>query len=149
MDRPRLGSLVRSFVAISATTALLGGALVGCKKESAPSNTATEIVQQTTPQPQANPAAAQAQALFQQTCAICHGGSGAGDGPASANLNPKPRNYTDKAWQASVTDDELKQIILQGGAAVGKSATMPGQPQLKDKPEVIDALVAIIRGFGK
>jgi mono/diheme cytochrome c family protein len=146
MDRPRLGSFVGSL----GMAALLCAALVGCK-ESKPSSTATEIVQSTTPaaQPAADAATQQAQALFQQTCAICHGPSGAGDGPASANLNPKPRNYTDKAWQASVTDEELKQIILQGGAAVGKSPTMPGQPQLKDKPEVLTAMVAIIRGFGK
>ena len=52
-------------------------------------------------------------------------------------------------WQASVTDDDLRNIIKFGGAAVGKSAVMPGAPQLKNKPEVIDELVKIIRNFGK
>jgi mono/diheme cytochrome c family protein len=92
---------------------------------------------------------AKAHEMFATVCAMCHGANGAGDGPAAANLNPKPRNYTDAAWQASVTDDQIRQTILQGGQAVGKSPMMPGQPQLKDEPEVLDALVKIIRGFGQ
>jgi len=91
----------------------------------------------------------EAKTTFATVCATCHGADGTGNGPASANLNPRPRNYTDAAWQASVTDDELRKIILLGGQAVGKSAMMPGNPQLKDKPEVIDGLVQIVRGFGK
>jgi mono/diheme cytochrome c family protein len=92
---------------------------------------------------------AQAQDMFGNVCAMCHGVSGAGDGPAAANLNPKPRNYTDPTWQASVTDDQIRKTILEGGQAVGKSPMMPGQPQLKDQPEVLDNLVKMIRGFGK
>ena len=91
---------------------------------------------------------AQAAAMFQNVCSQCHGMGGMGDGPAAASLNPKPRNYTDAAWQASVKDDDIKKIILEGGQAVGKSGMMPAQIQLKGKPEVVDALVKIIRGFG-
>jgi mono/diheme cytochrome c family protein len=91
----------------------------------------------------------EAKLLFQNVCATCHGPDGTGNGPAAATLDPKPRNYTDAAWQASVTDDELKKTILLGGQGVGKSPMMPGNPQLKDKPEVIDGLVAIVRSFGK
>jgi len=93
-------------------------------------------------------AAEEAAAMFGNVCAQCHGPSGMGDGPAAASLNPKPRNYSDPAWQASVTDDDIKKIILEGGQAVGKSGMMPAQVQLKGKPEVVDALVKIIRGFG-
>jgi cytochrome c553 len=91
----------------------------------------------------------QAELMFNTLCATCHGADGTGNGPAAASLNPKPRNYTDAAWQASVTDDQLKETILKGGAGVGKSPMMPGQPQLKDHPEVLDGLVQIIRKFGK
>ena len=91
----------------------------------------------------------QAQKMFATVCAVCHGMEGKGDGPGAANLNPKPRNYTDAAWQASVTDDDLKKTILLGGQGVGKSPMMPGQPQLKDQPEVLDGLIKIIRGFAK
>lgn len=34
--------------------------------------------------------------IFQTTCTSCHGQDGKGDGPASAGLNPSPRNFTSK-----------------------------------------------------
>ena len=94
-------------------------------------------------------AIAEAQTTFKNVCALCHGESGKGNGTAAVNLETKPRNYTDKAWQATVTDDQIKQIILGGGPSVGKSILMPAQPQLRDKPEVVEGLVRIIRAFGK
>src|SRR5262249_58335478 len=54
----------------------------------------------------------QAQQMFETVCAMCHGIDGTGNGPNAANLNPRPRNYTDAAWQASGTDDDLRKIIL-------------------------------------
>ena len=72
-----------------------------------------------------------------------------GDGPMAAQLNPTPRNYTDPNWQASVTDEEIRKIIVEGGAGVGKSINMPPNPTLKDDPALLDGLVKIIRGFGK
>ena len=81
-------------------------------------------------------------------CALCHGALGKGDGVNAQGFPTKPRNYTDAKWQASVTDDDIKKIIVKGGKAVGKSDTMPGQPQLEGDPE-LDSLVKIIRGFGK
>ncbi len=89
----------------------------------------------------------QARQMFATVCATCHGTDGTGNGPAAESLSVKPRNYTDAAWQASVPNDELKKIIVQGGQAVGKSPLMPGNPQLADQPEVLDGLVRIIRGF--
>lgn len=90
-----------------------------------------------------------AQDMYAMVCQMCHGANGRGDGANAGNLSVKPRDYSDAAWQASVTDEDLKKVILQGGAALGKSPQMPGQPQLKDQPEVLDGLVAIIRGFKK
>lgn len=91
----------------------------------------------------------EAQVLFANVCAQCHGTDGTGNGPASEALNPKPRNYTDPAWQASVTDDEIKKIIVGGGQAVGKSGMMPPNPNLGNREDVLNELVQIIRGFGK
>lgn len=91
----------------------------------------------------------QAQLMFESVCATCHGADGTGNGPAAETLQPKPRNYTDAAWQASVTDDELRKTILKGGQGVGKSPMMPGNPQLEGKPEVLDGLIQIIRKFKK
>ncbi len=84
--------------------------------------------------------------LFKTRCVPCHGETGKGDGPGAAALNPKPRNYTDPAWQAKVTDEEIKKAILYGGAAVGKSPAMPANPDLEDKPE-LDGLVKVVREF--
>src|SRR6185295_9190126 len=36
---------------------------------------------------------------FAQLCSGCHGPNGQGDGPAGVALTPKPRNFTDAAWQ--------------------------------------------------
>lgn len=100
------------------------------------------------PTPATSPAD-EAKQTFATLCSTCHGADGKGDGPAAATLNPKPRNYTDKEWQASITDEQLAKVILEGGAAVGKSPLMPPNPQLKDKPEVIAELVKIVRSFGQ
>jgi mono/diheme cytochrome c family protein len=101
-----------------------------------------------TPAPSADPAAA-ANELFSARCALCHGPDGRGDGPGSAALNPKPRNYHDKAWQASVTDAQIQKTILEGGAAVGKSPVMPAHPDLASNPQLLAALIAKIRSLGK
>jgi mono/diheme cytochrome c family protein len=93
------------------------------------------------------PGLKKAKAMFGSVCATCHGIDGTGSGPAAVNLNPRPRNYTDAKWQSTVTDDQIKNTILLGGAGVGKSPMMPAQPQLKDDPDTLAGLVKIIRGF--
>ena len=90
---------------------------------------------------------AEATKIYETRCTACHGATGAGDGAASAGLNPKPRNLTDAAFQASITDDYLRSIIKSGGAAVGKSAAMPSNPDLNGKPGVLSALVIHVRNL--
>ena len=85
--------------------------------------------------------------LFSQRCVPCHGATGTGDGPAAASLNPKPRAFGDVGWQKSVTDEHIVKIIQYGGAAVGKSAAMPNNPDLTD-PATLAALKDVVRGFG-
>lgn len=85
---------------------------------------------------------------FATFCSNCHGPKGMGDGPSSAGLSPKPRNFHDKTWQASVDDQRIYNVIKNGGASVGLSATMaPWGSLLSD--EEIKALVGLIRGLGK
>lgn len=94
-------------------------------------------------------AMAEAEKIFSTRCATCHGPKGRGDGPASKGLDPQPRNFHRADWQDSVTDEHIEKIIMYGGAAVGKSAAMPANPDLTGRPEVVDALRAHIRGLGE
>ena len=91
-------------------------------------------------------ATAKAQEIFASRCSVCHGPQGKGDGPASAGLTPKPRNFGDPTWQAAIDDAYLEKIIKYGGAGVGKSPAMPGNPDLTD-PAVVQALRAVVRSF--
>ncbi|MCB9557331.1 MAG: c-type cytochrome [Deltaproteobacteria bacterium] len=90
-----------------------------------------------------------AKAIFAGRCVACHGTVGKGDGPGAAALNPKPRAFSDAAWQKSVSDAQIKQTVIAGGLAVGKSALMPGNPDLKGNDAVLGGLVRIIRDFAK
>lgn len=102
----------------------------------------------TTTTAQADPAA-KAKDIFGTRCFACHGPEGRGNGPASASLDPKPRNFHDTAWQAKVTDDHIETIIKVGGAAVGLSAAMPSNPDLNAQPDVVVALKDYVRNLGK
>jgi mono/diheme cytochrome c family protein len=97
----------------------------------------------------ASEAPSEAQAFYTKRCVECHGATGGGDGRSADSFTPKLANYNDPAWQASITDDQIKLIILKGGVRLGKSPAMPSNPRLKDRPELLDGLVKIIRGFGK
>jgi len=93
-------------------------------------------------------AIAAADQIFATCCTPCHGSTGGGDGPASQSLNPHPRNFHDRTWQKAVNDEHIGKIVQYGGAAVGKSPNMPANPDLQDKPQVVQALVLKVRGFG-
>jgi len=62
---------------------------------------------------------------FRLICSSCHGQGGAGDGAAGAALTPKPANFTSAAFWAGKTDANLVKAIREGGASVGRSASMP------------------------
>jgi hypothetical protein len=85
-------------------------------------------------------------AEYAQRCALCHGETGDGRGPHAFSLPVPVANWSDAAWQSGMSDDQLKQAILGGGAAIGKSPAMPPNPDLKDKP-MLEEMVALIRGF--
>jgi mono/diheme cytochrome c family protein len=123
--------------------------VAACGKHSASDAPATSGQPVAAPEPPPPPPdpAADARKLFSTKCIVCHGDHGAGDGPGAAALNPKPRAFGDATWQASVTDDQIKKTILEGGAAVGKSAAMSANPELSDKPDELTALVKIVRDF--
>ena len=143
--------------------ALLALVALGCgerEEQAAPAPAAPEAPAATAPAAPEAPAAGapaaasaaateEAEQIFATRCVTCHGPAGLGDGPGSAALDPKPRNFQEPAWQESVTDDHIEKIVMYGGAAVGRSPTMPGNPDLMSKPEVVRALVAHVRGLAR
>lgn len=70
--------------------------------------------------------------LYDQRCATCHGPKGAGDGPIAASVpaDQKPRNLQNAPMKFATDDDKFRQLIKQGGAAVGLSILMPPQADL-------------------
>lgn len=91
------------------------------------------------------------QALFESMCQECHGAGGHGDGPATAEMYLKPRDFavgvfkfdTDADWQRG-TDADLANVIGNGAMAYGGSPLMPAWGL---EPEEIAALVAYIRSL--
>jgi mono/diheme cytochrome c family protein len=133
---------------------LLGSvvAIAGCTSKDAAPAEPKAAEPAPAPTPAAEPAAdpvAEAQEIYTNRCTVCHGATGKGDGDGSAALDPKPRDFTSADWQKEVTDEHLNKIIVYGGAAVGKAPTMPANPDLDAKPEVVAELVKHIRSLGQ
>jgi mono/diheme cytochrome c family protein len=61
---------------------------------------------------------------FTTFCAPCHGPAGAGNGPAAAAMDPKPRNFTDGTVMNARTDAQLINVIKNGGQAEKLSPMM-------------------------
>jgi len=79
----------------------------------------------TLPQPDLGYNDREGRALFQHYCSTCHGTEGHGDGFNAYNLDPKPRDLADPAFQAGRSDEELVSILRTGGGAAGLSTGMP------------------------
>ena len=54
--------------------------------------------------------------LYKQNCVICHGKTGASNGPAAESLPQKPANFTDEKMMRKATDGELFWKITTGRA---------------------------------
>jgi len=79
----------------------------------------------------------QAYYLWQNNCAGCHGAQGAGDGPASAWLEPRPADLTQRVY----TQGRIAEVLWQG---------IPGtaMPAWRDQSlEDISALVELVKSF--
>jgi mono/diheme cytochrome c family protein len=101
-----------------ATTVLLISA-VGCHRRTAPAGSTTMSVR---------PASYElrlGKLVFSYYCQTCHGETGAGDGFNAFNLDPKPRDLSDPAFQKSRLDEQLEDAVRRGGKGVGLSTLMP------------------------
>jgi mono/diheme cytochrome c family protein len=77
-----------------------------------------------------------AKTTYGNFCAMCHGASGTGDGPAAAALDPAPANFT--AVLGDRSDEEIAEVIGSG------KGTMPAFGA-QFSAEQISALVAYLR----
>jgi mono/diheme cytochrome c family protein len=78
--------------------------------------------------------------LYRAHCAVCHGKSGTGDGPAGRVLATPPYNLT---WSVA-KDDYLRQIISKGGAAMERSGDMPAWGTTLN-PTQIDSVIVYVK----
>lgn len=88
------------------------------------------LSQQTPPQTQLasikQPSLDSVKTKYAMVCSRCHGDDGRGlpDIADAQSLAPRP-DFTSPAWQAQSQDSYLHDVILKGGAALGKSPHMP------------------------
>jgi mono/diheme cytochrome c family protein len=97
--------------------------------------------QHTTQRTQAAPPA-DGKAIFDTRCSPCHGMDGGGDGPASAAITPKPRNFREPEFWSGRTDTQLHAVVKQGRPGT----LMPPFEGVLSDPEM-DAVVAYLRTF--
>jgi mono/diheme cytochrome c family protein len=72
--------------------------------------------------------------LFEARCAVCHGSSGTGDGPAAAQLNPAPTDLNYATRTPIANDGYLYWSIAEGGVPVGSA--MPPFKSSMNKEEI-------------
>ncbi len=95
--------------------------------------------------------AADGQAIYAQRCEICHGAEGDGNGPAAANLDPKPRDFR-RGWYKIrsttsgqlPTDADLVRVISTGMPGT----TMPAWKGVLTGEE-IEAVAQYLKSFSR
>ncbi|MGH2620684.1 MAG: c-type cytochrome [Anaerolineales bacterium] len=98
------------------------------------------------PLPDSSEVVEQGKALYQGKggCVNCHGTTGRGDGPASANLNPAPRNFHHRGFWRHRTDGEIFWVIKHGSP---RTSMIPLGALLSD--EEIWAVIQYERSFAE
>jgi len=74
-------------------------------------------------------------ATWSNNCIVCHGRIGRGDGPQAAMV--KPRDLSDPAWQASITDEQIAASIVHGKGQMPPFAALPSS--------TVNSLVKLVR----
>jgi mono/diheme cytochrome c family protein len=87
--------------------------------------------------------AAKGKAIYDKSCATCHGAQGKGNGPASAIMDPKPADFTSETIKKK-SDEQLLKAIESG---------VPGTPMAPWKGSLtaqqIQDVLAYVRSFGQ
>ena len=100
------------------------------------------------PPPEASYELRLGKALFRHYCQTCHGETGAGDGFNAYNLDPRPKDFSDPAFQKHKSDADLADAIRRGGAGVGLSRLMPPWGHTLTARQV-DELIQYLRALAK
>jgi mono/diheme cytochrome c family protein len=84
--------------------------------------------------------------IYLKYCSVCHGTEGKGDGFNAYNLDPKPRDFSDSGFIASLADERLMEVVRDGGRGVNKSPTMPAYGRTLGKDD-ISYVISYVRTF--
>lgn len=75
-------------------------------------------------------------AVFEKSCALCHGPEGEGDGRIKSD--PPPRDLTNPEALKTASDWELYQVIVHGGQVLGLAPTMLPWKDTLEEQEILD-----------
>ena len=78
--------------------------------------------------------------LYKHYCAVCHGLSGKGNGVNADNLDPHPSDLTSREV-AGLSNEEIYEVVQNGGAAVELSAYMPPWGKTLSKDQIQNLIV--------
>jgi len=95
-------ALVAGLMALSLVAA-------GCPASDSTDVTKAEIPERVPPAP---PDFANGKIVYDTYCATCHGENGKGDGPAAAGFDPKPSDFTDRAFVLRHIPNDLVNAIF-------------------------------------
>jgi len=85
--------------------------------------------------------------VFSNTCAVCHGPKGEGDGPAGKGLNPPPRNLVEGKWKKGGTSQELFVTVTAGIS--GTSMAGFGHLPVADRWSMVQYIRSITKNAAK
>jgi mono/diheme cytochrome c family protein len=91
---------------------------------------------------------AQGKRIFYDKCVWCHADSTPAGPSNRSNLNPNPALINDGSVFNSMSDEDLRNAIALGGAAMGKSAAMPPYGRTLT-PDEIEAVIAYMRAIAQ
>ena len=80
--------------------------------------------------------------VYETRCTPCHGVGGAGDGPAAAAMEPKPRNFRDPGFWKGRSTEQLRLVVTQG-----RPGTLMAPFEGVLSRAEIDAVVAYVQSF--
>lgn len=146
---------ITAYAVLAIVLAVFGWYLAGCgKTESQPTGksageSSPPAVSQPNPPAQSAPAPSsdieKGKEVYRAYCAACHGENGDGNSVMANNLNPKPRNFTNKSeWKTYGNDEETVRVIKEGGPAVLKrQSAMPAYKGTLTDAEIKNVIIYI------